>query len=111
MNHPSHFRTNLQTLKEVSQLSITQFSEALNLPKSTVQSIMDNGHTTLDTACRIANALQIPLSTLTGGELQPERAEVLHSALIVVGWYCELSAEKQKTIRTGFGMILDELEK
>ena len=111
MNHPEHFRTNLQTLKDASQLSISKFSKVLDLPKSTVQSVMDDGHTTLDTACRIANALQIPLSTLTAGELQPDKLEVLHGALIVVGWYCGLPAEKQKTIRTGFGMILDELEK
>lgn len=72
---------------------------------------MYDGQTSLDTACRIANALQLPLSTLTGGELPPEKAEVLHSALILVDWYCDLSSEKQKNIRNAFAVILDEVEK
>ena len=111
MNHPSHFRNNLQLLKKESGLSMTKFSEKLELSRSTVQSVMDDGQTSLDTACRIANALQLPLCTLTGGELHPERADVLHSTLVVVDWYCQLSAEQQRTIRSAFSVILDELEK
>ena len=111
MNHPSHFKNNLQALKEESGLSLTRFSQKLDMSRSTLQSIMYDGQTTLDTACRIANALQLPLSTLTGGELPPEKAEVLHSALVVMNWYCNLSAEKQKNIRNAFAVILDEVKK
>ena len=111
MNHPHHFRNNLQTLKEESGLSLTRFSQALDMSRSTRQSVMYDGQTTLNTACRIANALQLPLSTLTGGELLPDKAEVLHSALVIVNWYDDLPAEKQKNIRAAFAVILDELEK
>ena len=59
MNNPNHFRENLQVIKEESGLSLTKFSERLEMPRSTIQSVMDDGHTSLDTACRIANALQL----------------------------------------------------
>ena len=110
MNHPNNFRNNLLVLKDESGLSLSKFSEKLDLSKSTIQSVMNEGHTTLDTACRIANALQLPLGTLTGGELSQDRITILHSTLIVVNWYCKLPAEKQKNIREAFAVILDELE-
>lgn len=111
MNHPDHFRSNLLMLKEESGLSTTKFSELLELSRSTVQSVMGDGQTTLDTACRIANALQIPLCTMTGGALSPEKAKILHSTLTVVNWYQELPVDKQRNIREAFSVILDELEK
>lgn len=85
MNHPDYFRNNLQTLKEESGLSITKFFEQLDMSRSTVQSVMGQGQTTLDAACRIANALHLPLCTMTDGALSPERAAILHSLLIGVG--------------------------
>ena len=111
MNHPSHFRNNLQLLKRQSGLSMTKFSKKLELSRSTVQSVMDDGQTSLDTACRIANALQLPLGTLTGGELQSERADILHSTLVVLDWYFDLPAQTQKTVCSAFSVILHELEK
>lgn len=57
MNHPNHFRNNLQVLKEERGLSLTRFSQILDMSRSTLQSVMCDGQTTLDTACRIANAL------------------------------------------------------
>lgn len=91
MNYPHHFRNNLQALKEERGLSLTGFSQLLDMSRSTLQAVMSDGQTTLDTACRIANALQLPLSTLTGGELLPDKAEVLHSILVVVDWYSNLT--------------------
>ena len=45
MNHPNHFRNNLHVLKKESGLSMTQFSEELELSRSTIQSVMDDGQT------------------------------------------------------------------
>ena len=111
MNNPNHFRENLQVIKEESGLSLTKFSERLEMPRSTIQSVMDDGHTSLDTACRIANALQLPLSILTGGALPQDRADVLHDTLVVLEWYRCLPAHKQKNIQIAFSVLLDELEK
>lgn len=47
---------------------------------------------TLDKACWIANIL----AHTDRGELSPEKAEILHSAHILVGEDYNLSAEKQK---------------
>ena len=111
MNHPKHFRNNLQTLRKESGMSMTKFSEQLDMSRSTVQSVLDEGQTTLDTACRIANALRLPLCTMTGGTLSPERVDVLHGLLLMADWYHSLNAESQKNIRGAFSAILDELEK
>ncbi len=111
MNDTSHFRNNLRMLIEQSDLSIVKFSKMLDMPRTTVQSVMKDGQTTLDTACRMANALKIPLCTMTGGELATSRVKVVQNYLGILEWYVSLSMEKRKAIRTTFCLLLELLEK
>ena len=60
MNDPNNFGTNLNVLRQERQMTMTEFSNHLQIPKSTLQSVMYNGQTSLDTACRISDALNIP---------------------------------------------------
>lgn len=48
---------------------------------------------------------KIRLCTMTEGELQSERANVLHSTLVVPAWYCSLSSQKQQAVRSAFSVI------
>jgi len=43
---------------------------------------------------------------LTGGALQQERANILHSTLVVLDWYRSLPAQKQKAVRSAFSAPL-----
>ena len=111
MNDPQNFGYNLRFLKQERQLSLTEFSEVLHIPRSTLQAVLEGGNTSLDTACRIADALQVPLSVLTDGQLLPESAGVLHGILSSLDWYSSLPPEKQKTASFGFALILEVLQK
>lgn len=101
----------MKALKEARRLSLTEFSEELRIPRTTLQSVMDGGQTTLDTACRISDAVRIPLSALTDGTLSPERVDILHCWLTCLSWYGELSVEKQELAYHGFSMLLEALQK
>lgn len=111
MNNPRNFGSNLRFLKQGRRLSLTEFSEILQIPRSTLQAVLEDGNTSLDTACRIADALQIPLSALTDGQLLPESADVLQGILLSIDWYSNLSPEKQKTASTGFALLLEVLQR
>ena len=62
MSKPDNLGANLRALREAKQLSYTEFSIELGIPRTTLQSVMKSGHTSLDTACKIADALDVPLS-------------------------------------------------
>ena len=63
---------NLRNLRKARGLSMMELSSELDIPKSTLQSIMDGGQTTLYTAMHISRKLRIPLDTLTNGVLSPQ---------------------------------------
>jgi predicted transcriptional regulator len=111
MNSPGNFSTNLKILKKYSNLSLRHFAEEAQIPKSTLQSILATGQTTLDTACRISNFLQVPLSVLTDKIFSSERIDLLDVILRFFGWYYKLSAEKQKIARKAICTLLDLMEK
>ena len=111
MNNPSNFSLNLRTIQKESNLSLEKFSRQLNIPKATMQSVMKEGNTSLDTACKISNALEMPLSALTSSTFRPETAHVLHRLLDVFAWYSTLPAEKQKIVQTAIQTILEVLKK
>lgn len=110
MNNASSLGANLRILKAVKHLSLAEFSAEMHIARATLQSIMKDGHTTLDTACQIANAMNMPLSTLLDGELSLERVTMLHGFLLGFGWYSELPCEKQWAIAQSIHDILDILQ-
>lgn len=110
MNHTSNFCSNLRIIKKESKLSLTKFSERLQIPRTTMQSVLNDGQTTLDTACRISNALQLPLSTLTSGLLNQEQADVMKASFIFLNWFDRLSGAEQEKVRLGFTIIMEVLQ-
>ena len=111
MNTPSNFSANLQTLRQERHMSLCEFSAMLDIPRSTLQAILETGQTSLDTACRIAEASQIPLSVLTGGELPKERADIMHGLLLLFGWYSSRPIEEQKKVANLLFQLMDLLQK
>ena len=111
MNNTRNFCSNLRLLKERSNQSLMKFSEMARVPKSTMQSMLEGKPPCLDTACKVSNSFRIPLSMLTGGELQPETADMLHSALMMLEIYRDLPVEKQERTKAIVNELLEVLRK
>ena len=70
----------------------------LDMPKSTLQTVMENGNTTLDTLINIAANLNVSLDELVFGP-EPYGRQWLAEAMIhSAGWFTEQTAERQKQL-------------
>lgn len=112
MNDPGNFAQRLRAIRQEWCLSLTRFAEVLQVPRSTLQSILQCGQTSLDTACRISNTLDIPLSALADDRCTWPEPEVLVPLLRNLGWFVCLPEEKQRivvqTITQLLEVIMDE---
>lgn len=79
--------------------TLAEFSLELDIPKSTLQSVMVDGNTTVDTLVRMSNALNESLDKLVFGEHQTKRIEDVKRFLDEVSWFVKLSSEKQEKFR------------
>lgn len=105
------FAQNLEAIRRINSQSIAEFAKAADIPKSTLQSIRLNGHTTLDTAIRISNALSLPLDSLVGDFQVSEKIDLVQYILKSVGWFQALSGEEQKEVLFHFQKILEVVGK
>ena len=75
---------------------MAEFAEETHVPKSTLQSVLKEGQTTLDTAYRIAWNLDIPLDTLLRTVLSPQNMKTAHNLLYLLDWYTRLTSDDQQ---------------
>ncbi len=104
--------SNLRAYQTARNKSLLEFSDELGIPKSTVQSIMLYGNTTLDTLIRLAKALDVSLDELAFGDL-PTKQKQLHDLqyfLHEVSWFTKLPPEKQEMFCYHLGELLRLLE-
>ena len=111
MEHPDHFRINLERIKNQEHLSLTQFARKVRIPSSTMQFVMKGGQTSLDTACRISSALGMPLSLLAGDTLLAEQAGVAYKMSLLLDLSCNLPEEQQTQLCIAINSILEILRK
>lgn len=71
MNHNNYLARNLESYRVLNNFSMRQFATILDMPISTLRTIMKEGNTTMDTALHISNQLNISLDVLVGSE-KPE---------------------------------------
>lgn len=107
MERNNHLSDNLKAYQNARGKNLAEFSEELGVAKSTVQSVMVEGNTTVDTLIRIANSLHVSLDELVFGELPAKLLGDVHYFLREVDWFAKLPEEKQKKFR----YHLDELLK
>ena len=110
MNDPKYFKDNLRAVKEKNNLPLMKFSKKLNMPQTTVHSIIQEGQTTPNTACKMANALQMPLCTMPGGKLEDYKAEVIHGFMNTCAWYGNMADNKRTIVCKAFADIISVLE-
>lgn len=91
-----NFAKNLNLIREFKGWSMAEFAAEIAIPRSTLQTVLNSGQTTLDTALRIAHQLGIPLDTLTNGVLSPQDMSTAFGFLYTLDWYSRISAEEQQ---------------
>ncbi len=111
MNQYYDFAKNLEMIRKINHASLAEFSEELDVPKSTLQDILKDGNTSLHTALHIARQLNVPLSTLTDEVIPGENLTVLFALLRSFGWFDSLSGEDQKVVTDHIHAIMEILQK
>ena len=105
------FARNLEIIRKVNGQSIAEFAKDVDIPKSTLQSVRASGHTTLDTAVRIADGLRLPLDSLTSDQALAEKVDIVQHMLQTVEWFRGLSTDGQDEVLLHFRKILEVLGK
>lgn len=101
------FARNLETIRKINGQSLAEFAQEIGVPKSTLQSIRLSGHTTLDTATRIADGLNLPLDSLVGDVQLSEKLDIAEYLLRTVDWFRTLSSSEQEETILHFRNILE----
>ena len=101
---------NLKAYQTTKKKTLAEFSEELGIARSTVQSIMADGNTTVDTLIRLADALHTSLDDLVFGELPIKRLDDIQHFLKNIGWFTKLSPQQQRKFRYHLCELLKLLE-
>lgn len=92
------FAKNLEAIRKINGQSLAEFAEEAGIPKSTLQSVRISGHTTLDTAIRIAEGLRLPLDSLIGDDHLAEKLDIVQYLLQGLDWFMALSPDDQEKV-------------
>lgn len=101
------FARNLETIRCYRNQSVGEFSKEIGVPKSTLQSVRNSGHTTLDTAIRIADGLGLPLDNLISDSRLAEKVELARHLLQSIECLRGLSRSDQEEVIRHFQRILE----
>ncbi len=104
MKRINNLASNLKAYKKANQLTWVEMSEQFGISKSTLQSAMIDGNTTVDTLVRIANATQQSLDELVFS------TRLEHAVLQDVTRYCQLPIPVQRELCRYLRCISDLLE-
>jgi len=107
----SRFSRNLENIRIKRGKSITEFSQELSIPKSTMQPILKTGNTTLNTAVNIASSLNISLDELVNGEGASEQMRFLRTVSEMLERFNHLNAEEQEKLKYHIMEIFDIIRK
>ncbi len=101
------FAQNLELLRKLNDRSVGEFAKDIGIAKSTLQSVRLSGHTTLDTATRIADGLGLPLDSLVGDDRMAEKAGIIGHLIKTVCWFQVLSSSEQEEVLYHFQKVLE----
>lgn len=110
MEHCQNFAANLNAIRRSRNVSLSEFSRELGIPKSTLQSILADGNTSLHTALYIAENLGVPLSSLTGEIIPNKSMDAILSLINCLEWYNNLSGEKRNIVTFHVRAIVEVLQ-
>ena len=101
---------NLSLARSLRCMTLSEFSQELGIPKSTLQSILKSGNTTVHTLSRISRRLNISASALMGDELSDDFFQPLMALLPLLGWFSNLNVQQQASVSSYLFRILEVLQ-
>ena len=111
MNKVENFAKNLESIRKSRKKSLTEFAREIGIPKSTLQSILKDGNTTLDTASRVADSLHISLDNLISKEESFDDIRFCESVKEIIAIFDGLDYEQQTTLEYYIIKILEIISK
>lgn len=109
MERRNRLSDNLRQYQRARGETLAEFSEELGIARSTIQSILVDGNTTVDTLIRMANALNISLDELVFGEPPAAAPRSGEEAPDAFRRYSELPPEAQNRLRRHLNEIFELL--
>ncbi len=98
MEKTNHLSDNLRAYQHAQGKSLAELSLEFGIARSTIQSVMTDGNTTLDTLIRIACAMHCSLDELVFGGQPVKRMDGVRSFMGQLEWFAGLPAEKQEKL-------------
>ncbi len=111
MERCKNFTNNLSAIQKSKKHSLSEFSKELGIARSTLQSVLEDGNTSLYTALRIADSLDVPLSSLTGEIIPMKSLDSILDLLHCLEWFRELSSKDQEDVTQHIRAIMEVLRK
>lgn len=96
MKRKNHLSENLRAYQKLKGCTQAELSAELGVPTSTLQTLLSNGNTTLDTLLHLAEAMNISLDELVFQQRGPEIYERLRQIMCEFAWYSEMTDERQE---------------
>ena len=96
MEKANHLSENLRAYQRAQGKSLAELSTEFGIARSTIQSVMADGNTTLDTLIRIADATHCSLDELVFGGQSARQMDGVRSFMGQMEWFAGLPAEKQE---------------
>lgn len=96
MEKTNHLSDNLRTYQYAQGKSLAELSMEFGIARSTVQSVMADGNTTLDTLIRIACAMHCSLDKLAFGGQPAKQTDGVRSFMGRLEWFAGLPTETQE---------------
>ena len=111
MERENHLSKNLSAIRiALYPKTLSEIAGELQISKSTLQDAIATGNVNLDTAIRIANALNISPDTLVFGNIETSQVDFLQFCLHTFSQYILLPAEKQVKFQCYLSAILELLK-
>ena len=109
MEYSNKLSENLKAYQKKRGCSLTEFSRELDISKSTLQSVMKCGNTTLDTLLRLEKALNTSLDDLVHGG--GRKAEMQREMLNLISNYEKLPPGDREMFRCYLSRLLDLMDR
>jgi len=98
MNTNNNLAANLNSYRKFRKLSVNQLAKELDIPVSTLRSILNNGNTTLDTVIRISRSTGLGLDALVYSPSFSQELFILQHMENMISWNTTLTTEKKEKI-------------
>lgn len=107
MEKHNYLAQNLNNYKSIRNISAKQLAKELDIPQSTLSSILKDGNTTLDTVLRISEKIGIGLDSLVSDSKLPDKLIILNQLQRAGEWLEVFPPDKREEIAELIAKIWD----